>query len=98
MTAMKMIVIVADAARLDAFRRDLVALGAPGYTALAVSEGAGRTGLHTGDRVHPGGLAALFVVESEARAAALFDELVKRRDAAEDHVSRMFLVPVDRQA
>jgi hypothetical protein len=95
---MKMILIVADAARVDAIRGDLAALGAAGYTAIAVSEGAGRSGVHTGDRVHPGALAALFVVESEERAPALFDQLVRRRDAAGDRITRFFLVPVERQA
>jgi hypothetical protein len=96
--SMKMILIVADAARLDPIRRDLAALDAPGYTAWAVSEGAGRTGLHTGDRVHPGALATLFVVEAEPQATALFEELVRRRDAAGDRITRLFLAPVERQA
>lgn len=93
-----MIVMVADIGRIDAIRTDLRALDAPGYTALPVVEGAGRTGLHTGDRVHPGGLITVLVVEEDARAVTLFDELVRRRDAAADTVTRLFLVPVERQA
>ena len=93
-----MILMMADAARLDAIRGDLRELHASGYTALPVVEGAGRTGLHAGDRVHPGALVAVMVVESDDRADALFEELVRRRDAAGDRVTKLFLVPVERQA
>ena len=51
-----------------------------------------------GDRVHPGALVAVMVVESSDRVERVFDELVRRRDAAGDRVTRMFLVPVERQA
>jgi hypothetical protein len=88
---------MADAARLDAIRDDLRALGASGYTAFPVVEGAGRSGLHAGDRVHPGALVALMIVESGDRVDRLFDELVRRRDAAGDQVTKLFLVPVERQ-
>jgi hypothetical protein len=95
---MKLVLVAADAARLDAIRADLKALGASGYTTFPVLEGAGRTGTHAGDRVHPGALVGLFVVEPDARAGVLFDELVRRRDAAGDTLTRLFLVPVERQA
>lgn len=95
---MKMILMMADEARLDAIRQDLHELRASGYTAFPVVEGAGRTGLHAGDRVHPGALVAVMVVEPGDRAGLLFDELVRRRDAAGDRVTKLFLVPVERQA
>jgi hypothetical protein len=93
-----MLVIMADASRFDAIREDLAALRAPGYSALPVIEGGGRTGVHAGDRIHPGGLVALFVVEPDASADALFEQMVRRRDAAEDPVTRFFLLPVEREA
>ena len=95
---MKMILMLADAARIDAIRRDLQELRPSGYTAFPVLEGAGRSGLHAGDRVHPGALVAVMVVESRDRVDPLFGELVRRRDAAGDRVTRLFLVPVERQA
>jgi len=95
---MKLILIVADATRLDALRADLHALGAPGYSLFPVVEGEGRTGVHAADRVHPGALAALIVVAEENEAARLFDQLVARRDAAGDRITRLFLLPVERQA
>lgn len=94
---MKMILMMADAARIDDVRRDLVDLGASGYTMLPVLEGQGRTGMHAGDRVHPGALAAVVAVEEDERANALFDELAARRNADGDDVSRLFLLPVERR-
>ncbi len=95
---MKMIVILADASRLDALRAHLHDAGAPGYTVLPVAEGAGRTGVHSGDRVHPGALAMVLVIVEDARADSMFDGLVRWRDEAGDPVTRLFLTPVLRQA
>ena len=94
---MKMILAIADAARAGAMRGDLATLGAPGYTELPVIEGAGRTGVHAGDRVHPGALVAFLTVVEDAKANAMFDELLKRRDGAGDAVTKFFLLPVERQ-
>jgi nitrogen regulatory protein PII len=95
---MKMIVIVADATRLAAIRESLREMNAPGYTVLPVEEGAGRTGVHSGDRVHPGALALVLVIVEDAAADSMFDELVRRRDALGDTMSKLFLMPVLRQA
>jgi hypothetical protein len=95
---MKMILMMADAARWPAIREELNDLGAPGYSAIPVLEGAGRTGVHAGDRVHPGGLVAVFIVEPDAEAGRLFDALTRRRDDAGDRVSRLYLLPVEREA
>jgi Nitrogen regulatory protein P-II len=93
-----MMLVLADAARFDAVKRDLSDLHAAGYSALPVLEGSGRTGIHAGDRVHPGGLVALFVVAADEEANHMFETMVRRRDAAEDRVTRLFLLPVERQA
>ncbi len=95
---MKLVLAIADVGCLEEMRRTLHRLDAPGYTVLPVAEGAGRTGLHTGDRVHPGALAAVAVVAPDAQAATLFDELVRCREAIGDTVTRFFLLPVERQA
>ena len=95
---MKMVLMYADAARLDAVRADLVALNAPGFTVIPVAEGHGRTGWHDGSRVHPGALALVMVIDEDARALAIFDGLVARRDGRGDELSRLFLMPVERQA
>jgi nitrogen regulatory protein PII len=93
-----MVLMLADGARLDAVRSQLRALGVPGYTVLAVEEGRGRTGVHAGDRVHPGALAMVIVVDEDGNAVRLFEALAKSRDLMGDDVSRLFLVPVERQA
>jgi nitrogen regulatory protein PII len=95
---MKMLMMMADATRIDAVRKDLAALGAPGYTVLPVAEGRGRTGIHKADRIHPGALAMVMVIDEDNSADRLFDEMTKRRDAHGDLMSRLFLVPVERQA
>jgi nitrogen regulatory protein PII len=95
---MKLVFAIADAGCLDELRANLRRFDVPGYTILPVAEGSGRTGLHTGDRVHPGALAAVMIVAQDDQATQLFDELVRCRDAMGDHVSRFFLLPVERQA
>ena len=95
---MKMVMMMADAARLDTIRGDLHEIGVAGYTACPVLEGAGESGVHAGDRIHPGGLVMLLIVEEDAQAARLFTELARRRDAAGDRVSKLFVVPVERMA
>ncbi len=95
---LKMILIYADAFRLEAVRQTLKELNAPGYTVLSIEEGSGATGVHSGDRVHPGALALVMVIVDETRADAMFDELVRRRDGVGDHMSRLFMMPVLRQA
>ncbi len=95
---MKMILIYADATRLEAVRRCLKELNAPGYTVIPIEEGAGATGVHTGDRIHPGALALVMVIVDDAMADPMFDELVRRRDGVGDHMSKLFMMPVLRQA
>lgn len=93
---MKMLLLTVDAARLDEVRHDLRELDVPGYTVLPALEGAGSTGVHTGDRVHPGAIALVLVVVEDTDADRMFDRLEERRRACGDSVSRLFLVPVER--
>jgi hypothetical protein len=95
---MKMVLMMADAARLETVRADLRTLGAPGWTVIPVAEGAGRSGVHAGDRVHPGALALVMVIDEDAAAGRIFDGLVRNRDVRGDDVSKLFLLPVERQA
>jgi hypothetical protein len=93
---MKLILVVADSAALDRVRADLTTAGAPGYTLFQVVEGSGRSGLHTGTRAHPGGLAALMVVDSDDHAPGLFDELARRRAEIGNEEMHLFMLPVER--
>ena len=94
---MKMVLGIVDAARVDGLRRVLTDSHVPGYTELPVVEGVGRTGIHAGDRVHPGALMAVFTVVDDALSSRLFVNLVRHRDAAGDGVSRFFVLPVERE-
>ncbi|HVP37609.1 MAG TPA: hypothetical protein VMS93_00340 [Candidatus Saccharimonadales bacterium] len=94
---MKLLLVMADAARLDRLREKLVELGAPGYSVLPVVEGSGRTGVHRADRVHPGALAAVIVVAEDAQADTLFEGLDQCRRECGDTVTRIFVLPVERQ-
>ncbi len=93
---MKLILAIVDDTRAAATRRDLAELGAPGYTELPVTSGSGATGVHAGDRVHPGGLVLIFAAADDAAATTLFEKLARRRDAAGD--PRQPFLPAARRA
>ena len=95
---MKLLWVVVDAGRLTGMQDVLRAAGASGWTVSPVLEGSGRTGVHSGDRVHPGALVNLFCVADDALASRLFDDVRAARDAAGDVITRLFLLPVERQA
>ena len=95
---MKMIFVVADEGRSERVGRELLALGARGYTSMPVLEGVGHTGMHAGDRVHPGALVSFFAVAEDDVADQIFDGLVRCRDSAGDCITRLFLLPVERMA
>lgn len=94
---MKMVLGIVDAARVDDLRRVLNDSSVPGYTELPVVEGVGRTGIHAGDRVHPGALIAVFTIVDDGAASGLFESLVRHRDATGDVVTRVFILPVERE-
>ena len=94
---MKMVLGIVDATRVDDLRLVLNESRVPGYTELPVVEGVGRTGIHAGDRVHPGALIAMFTIVDDEAAPGLFESLVRRRDATDDVVTRFFVLPVERE-
>ena len=94
---MKLLWIVADAARLAGVKQTLRAGNAPGWTISPVLEGAGRTGVHRADRVHPGALLNIFCVAEDDVATTLFEAVERSREANADPVTRLFLLPVERQ-
>ncbi len=95
---MKMILIMADEGRLDELRSDLRELDASGYSVLPMLEGSGATGVHAGDRVHPGSLVMVLVVAPEGSARTLFESLARRRERSGDKITRLFLMPVEDRA
>lgn len=79
---MKAVVVITDSEAMTAFERAFVDRGDPGFTILPTLLGRGKTGLKTGDRVHPGGSSLLFTVLHESELDATLAFLRSVRDAA----------------
>jgi hypothetical protein len=89
-----MLVVVTDSDAIPAFERALVDSGDHGFTVVPTVSGRGRSGLHAGDRVHPGASSLLLLVLSESEAAGALALLRAVRDR--EHVAdatRIFSVP-----
>ena len=91
---MTMLVVVADSDAMPAFERALVASGDHGFTVVPTVSGRGRSGLHAGDRVHPGGSSVLFLVLPDEDEEATVNVLraVRDRENVAD-TTRIFSVP-----
>lgn len=91
---MPMLVVVTDSDAMPAFERALIDSGDVGFTVVPAVTGRGRTGLHTGNRVHPGASSVLFLVapEAEMEAAAAIVRAVRDRENVSE-TTRMFAVP-----
>ena len=79
---MKAIILITDSEAMKEFERVLVAEGHHGFTVMPAVAGSGRTGLKTGDRVHPGSSSLLLTVTAEAAAGGLLALLRRARDDA----------------
>jgi hypothetical protein len=77
----KAVVVVTDSEVMPAFERALFESGL-GFTVIPRIIGAGRTGLKTGDRVHPGGSSLLFSVVPADEWTAVQALLRRVRDEA----------------
>jgi len=77
---MKAIMLVTDTEAMREFERVLIGAGHQGFTVVPAVAGSGRTGLKTGDRVHPGSSSLLLTVVSEQDARLLVDVLKRVRD------------------
>jgi hypothetical protein len=90
---MPMLVVVTDSDAMPAFERALIESGDIGFTVVPTVWGRGRTGVHAGDRVHPGGSSLLFLVASrhDVEAAAEVLRGVRDRENVAE-TTRMFAV------
>lgn len=79
---MKAVLLITDSEAMREFERVLVAEGHHGFTVMPAVAGAGRRGLRTGDRVHPGSSSLLLTVTDTEQAGPLVDLLRRTRDAA----------------
>jgi hypothetical protein len=78
---MKAILLITDSEAMRDYERALVTAGQQGYTVMPAIAGAGRTGLKTGDRVHPGSSSLLLAVAEQGRDEAVLESLRATRDA-----------------
>jgi hypothetical protein len=88
-----MLVVVTDADAMPAFERALVGRNHD-FTVVPAVSGRGRSGLHAGDRVHPGASSVLFAVLRDEEVEAALGVLRAARD--EQNVApltRIFSVP-----
>jgi hypothetical protein len=79
--SMKAIVVVTDSEAIPAFEKVFVA-ERRGFTVIPGLIGMGRSGLKTGDRVHPGGSSLLFTIVPEDAVEATVNLLRTVRDGA----------------
>jgi hypothetical protein len=78
---MKAVVVVTDSDAMEAFERAFLESGDRGFTIVPTVAGRGKTGLKTGDRVHPGGSSLLFTVLADDEMEAALAFLRRVRDA-----------------
>lgn len=92
---MKAVVVIADSEAVPALEKALLSTGDRGFTVLPTTAGRGRTGIKSGDRVHPGASSILFSVVPESGAeatAALLLETVRRLGVVDS--TKMYLADV----
>ena len=96
---MKAILLITDSEAMLEYERVLVAEGHTGFTVMPAIAGAGRSGLKTGTRVHPGSSSLLLAVAGADQAGALLERLRSARDAAGyAAVTRLWTFAVDEVA
>jgi hypothetical protein len=77
---MKAIVVVTDSEALRDFEGTCLAMPGRGFTIVPSVWGKGRSGLKTGDRIHPGGSSLLFTVVRDEELEATLGCLKACRD------------------
>jgi hypothetical protein len=96
---MRAVVVITDSEAMKAYERAFVESGTRGFTILPTLAGRGRTGLKTGDRVHPGSSSLLFTVLPEGELASALDFLRRVRDGAGvAEATKIYVAAVDEVA
>jgi len=92
----KAVVVITDSEAMKEFERAFIDEGDRGFTILPTLVGRGKTGLKTGDRVHPGGSSVLFTVLRESELEDTLTFLRSVRDAAgvRDQ-TKLYVAPID---
>lgn len=93
---MRMLVVITDSEAMKAFERGFLENGDRGFTIAPRVVGRGRTGLRTGDRVHPGGSSLLFTVVPDDDVEATLAFLKRTRDqAGAAELTKIYSLPVE---
>lgn len=93
---MKAIVVITDSDAIPAFERAFLESGDRGFTVVPTVWGRGKTGLKTGDRVHPGGSSLLFTVVADPEQAAVLAFVREVRDrAGVRELTKIYVTGVD---
>jgi len=89
-------VVVTDSEAMNAFERAFLESGDRGFTIVPTLAGRGRTGLKTGDRVHPGASSLLFTVLADDDLPGALAFLRGVRDAAGvREQTKLYVAPVE---
>ena len=96
MKPMRAVVVITDSDAIRDFERAFLEAGNRGFTILPAVLGRGRTGLKTGDRIHPGASSLLFSVVSEDEAPEVLEFVKGVRDrAGVVESTKIYFAPVD---
>jgi len=88
--------VITDSEAMRSFERAFLESGDRGFTILPTVMGRGRTGLKTGDRVHPGASSLLFTVLAEDELGDTLAFLRRVRDAAGARdQTKLYVAPVE---
>ena len=93
---MRMLLVITDADAMREFERALLESGDRGFTVAPRVYGRGRSGMHAGDRVHPGASSMLFTVVPEKDLGETLGLLRAARDrAGAEAVTKIYSLPVE---
>ena len=93
---MKAVVVITDSDAMEAFERAFLESGDRGFTIMPTVAGRGKTGLKTGDRVHPGGSSLLFTVlaDDDVEGALAFLRSVRDTEGVREQ-TKLYVAAVE---
>jgi hypothetical protein len=93
---MRMLLVITDTDAMREFERALLEDGDRGFTVAPRVYGRGRSGMHAGDRVHPGASSMLFTVVPEKDLDETLGVLRAARDrAGAAGVTKIYSIPAE---
>lgn len=93
---MRMLLVITDTEAMPELERALLESGDRGFTVAPRVYGRGRSGLHAGDRVHPGASSMLFTVVPEKDLDETLGVLRAARDrAGAAAVTKIYSLPAE---